>query len=216
MKAAEIRDPVLVSPRGSMTPEGGSGADYSHHKNESRKGRACRAALLSQRLRQSHGQPVEMLGEPPSTIRPCVSRVYITPEPQQQLHDGQDVMKSNPEIVTLQGSLTLSFHRLELLNPAVRNGLANCLVAAREQTGASHLAALDHQNVLEAQNHILAAAELGLAFPSPALCSRDASVQPRDLLSGCNRNLGNIHSARELYKVHSPRCMTPLCREYPW
>lgn len=212
MKAAEIRDPVLVSPRGSKTPEGGSGTDYSHHKNESRKGRACRAALHGQRLRQSHGQPMEMLGEPPSIIRPCVPRVCITPEPQQQLHDGQDVRKSNPGIVTLQGSLTQTFHRLELLNPAVRNGLGGCQRANRRFP----LAALDHQNVLEAQNHILAAAELGLAFPSPALCYRDASVQPRDLLSGCNRNLGNIHSARELYKVHSPRCMTPLCREYPW
>lgn len=68
---------------------------------------------------------------------------------------------------------------------------------------------LDHQNVLEDQNHILAAVwlpvlpELDLAFPSPAFYYRDGSVQPRDLLSGCNINLGNIPSARELYKVHS-------------
>lgn len=40
-------------------------------------------------------------------------------------------------------------------------------------------------------------------------------MQPKDLLSDSNINLGNIPSARKLYKVHSLRCtislLAPLC-----
>lgn len=108
------------------------------------------------------------------------------------------------------------------ISPAVRNGLGNNLVAVREQTGASSLAATGPPERFGSSEPYFGCSlapvlpELGLAFPSSALYYRDASVLPRDLLSGCNINLGNVPSARELYKVHSPRCMISLCREYPW
>lgn len=158
---------------------------------------------------------MEMLREPSSTRRASVCRVCITPEPHQHLHDGQDGRKSNPGTVILQGSLTQSFHGLDLLESCKHQPCSwewPCKLPESKQEVPAWQP-LDYQNVLEAQNRILAPCA---PFPSPALYYRDASVLPRDLLSGCNINLGNIPSARELYKVHSPRCLISLCREYPW
>lgn len=69
--------------------------------------------------------------------------------------------------------------------------------------------------------HVLSAAwltvlsKLDLSSPSLVLYYMDVSVQPKDLLSDSNINLGNIPPARKLYKVHSLRCtvslLAPLC-----